>query len=259
MDIFDFITQDEIDDLPDDDPSAAFTEFARIAQRRLNEETRGVHTDDEQGWRIVNDARHGFVNVVVAAAKKYEIEPFASLEVPRVNDFGSDDHRQFRADLDHYLTQLVLDNGSRRKRASVSLAEDVRASIRGHVHEIKLAIDKADLTDAKRAALLKCLSEFEAELEKRRLNLMAVTLLTITLAGAPGSIAATGELLGNIWRAVAEAKLAENESKPLIADPRPLAITGPRNEGVRIAKGKRRVSEGPRESFNQDLDDEIPF
>jgi hypothetical protein len=37
MIIFDFITQDEIDDLPDDDPQAAFVSFVRIAQHRLGE------------------------------------------------------------------------------------------------------------------------------------------------------------------------------------------------------------------------------
>jgi hypothetical protein len=35
MMIFDFITQEEIDDLPDDDPRAAFMTPVRIAQRRL--------------------------------------------------------------------------------------------------------------------------------------------------------------------------------------------------------------------------------
>jgi hypothetical protein len=36
MNIFDFFTQEELDDLPDDDPQAAFIAFVRIAQRRLN-------------------------------------------------------------------------------------------------------------------------------------------------------------------------------------------------------------------------------
>jgi hypothetical protein len=39
MIIFDFITQEEIDDLPDDDPQAAFVRFVRIAQRRLRDRT----------------------------------------------------------------------------------------------------------------------------------------------------------------------------------------------------------------------------
>jgi hypothetical protein len=196
------------------------------------------------------------MNVVIAAAKRYEIEPFASLEAPRVADFSADVHRQFRADLDHYLTQLVLDVGARRKRASVLLAEDVKAAIRRHILEIRTAIDAADISEAKRAALHARLSEFESELEKKRLNLMAVTLLTITLAGAPGSIAASGDLLRDIWRAVAEAKVSEEERRPMLAAPEPIAITPPRKEGIAKPRVPKQV---PRESFNQDLDDEIPF
>jgi hypothetical protein len=37
--VFDFVTQEELDDLPDDDPQAAFMDFVRIAQRRLGEQT----------------------------------------------------------------------------------------------------------------------------------------------------------------------------------------------------------------------------
>jgi len=108
--IFDFITQEEIDDLPDDDPQAAFTTFVRIAQRRLGERTNQIDTDNSDGWAALSDARHGFMNVVVAAAKKYEIEPLSSLPIPRLDEFNENAHRQFRADLDHYLTQLLLDN-----------------------------------------------------------------------------------------------------------------------------------------------------
>jgi hypothetical protein len=110
LNIFDFITQDEIDDLPDDDPQAAFVRFVRIAQRRLGERATKIDASNETGWEELSEARHGFMNVVIAAAKKYEIEPFATLSVPRLKNFNSDEHRQFKADLDHYLTQLLLDN-----------------------------------------------------------------------------------------------------------------------------------------------------
>src|SRR5688572_10030680 len=126
MNIFDFITEDEIEDLPDDDPQAAFTRFVRIAQRRLGERVAELDTQEE-GWRQINDARHGFMNVVIAAAKKYEIEPFVSLSVPRLEKFNDEEHRQFGADLDHYLTQLVLDNASRAKRDSVLISPELKS------------------------------------------------------------------------------------------------------------------------------------
>jgi hypothetical protein len=45
--IFDLITQEEIDDLPDDDPQAAFMTFVRIAQRRLGEQTAKLDPTDQ--------------------------------------------------------------------------------------------------------------------------------------------------------------------------------------------------------------------
>jgi hypothetical protein len=56
MHIFDFITQDEIEDLPDDDPQAAFVTFVRIAQRRLGDHTAKIDASDEPGWREPEEA-----------------------------------------------------------------------------------------------------------------------------------------------------------------------------------------------------------
>ncbi|MCK6449670.1 MAG: hypothetical protein L6R19_02235 [Alphaproteobacteria bacterium] len=78
MNVFDFVTQDELDELPED-PRLAFATFVRHAQRRLAERTGQLQSQED--WELLEDARHGFMNVVIAAAKRYEIEPFASLEV----------------------------------------------------------------------------------------------------------------------------------------------------------------------------------
>ena len=51
MNVFEFITPDEIDDLPDDDSQAAFVTFVRIAQRRLGERLSTLDGQDEIGWR----------------------------------------------------------------------------------------------------------------------------------------------------------------------------------------------------------------
>jgi hypothetical protein len=101
--------------------------------------------------------------------------------------------------------------------------------------------------------LLRKLSEFEAELEKKRLNLLSVTVLAITLLGAPGAIGATGDmvtkLVTNILRVVGEAKTAYDESRRLPSQEAPMAISGPR-------KGDREAVKKPNTS---DLDNEIPF
>lgn len=250
MNIFDFITPDEIEELPDDDPQAAFVRFVRIAQRRLGERTVELSSaDDQAAWEQLNEARLGFMNVAIAAAKKYEIEPFASMDVPRLKGFDVDHHRQFKADLDHYVTQLLLDNSSRSKRESILLTAEVKTSIRTYVFHLRELIEKAtDLDEARRQVLLRRLSEFEAELDKKRLGLMAVTVLAITLAGAPGALwssaDAANKLVTNILRVVGEAKIADDATRLLPPSAAPMALSGPRKEEAAI---------------RSDMDDDIPF
>jgi hypothetical protein len=263
MNIFDFITQEEIDDLPDDDPQTAFVNFVRIAQHRLGEQAKKIDYADQSGWEELSEARLGFMNVVIAAAKKYEVEPFASLSVPRVSNFRPEDHTQFKADLDHYLTQLLLDNSSRTKRDSVLITPELKTSIRTYVFHLRELIEKSeDLDETKRQVLLRRLTEFEAELEKKRLNLMAVTVIAITLAGAPGAVWASADmahkLLTSILRVVGEAKTADEASRRLPSPIEPMSITGPRpNEKVQHSD----FGQSPklRATSSNDMDDDIPF
>jgi hypothetical protein len=258
MDFFDFITQDEIEDLPHDDPRAAFVAFTRIAHRRLGERLAALDReyDSEPAWRLGNEAKQGFMNVVIAVAKKYQIEPFAAMQVPKLKNFDPDEHTQLRADLDHYITQLVLDNSSRSRRDSVLITPELKSSIQTYVHHLRDLIQKADdLDPSKREVLLRRLADFEAELDKKRLNLLAISILAITLASAPGgiwsSVDAANKLLGQIMRLVGEAKIADDATRKLPSAEMPLAITAPRKpepEPKVGAKGRR-----------GDMDDEIPF
>jgi hypothetical protein len=247
MMIFDFITQDEMDDLPDDDPQEAFTRFVEIARRQLADRMT-VASDDEQGWHERSEAQHGFMNIIIAAAKRYDIQPLARLSVPRATKFNSDTYREFRSYLDHYLTQLLLSNSSRAKRDSVLLTQDFKSTIRAYVFNLRELIEKnEDIDEHKRDNLLKQLTAFEQALEKKRLNLLAVTVLAITLLSAPGALGASvdmaSRLITNILRTVGEAKAHDDATRRLPSAASPLAITGPR----------------PEETRNHDMDDDIPF
>jgi len=252
MNIFDFITPEEIDDLPDNDPRTAFVTFVRIAQKRLSARVKELDAVSE-GWRDINEAQQGFMNVVVAAAKRFEIEPFSSMEVPRVKDFDHDDNRQFRADLDHYMTQLVLESSSRARRDSVFITTELKATIRAYVHHLRELIEKSDdLGSAKREILLRRLAEFEGELDKKRLNLITVTMLVIAFTSAPGgvwsSVEIANKLVSNIVRAVGDAKEADDATRKLPTVDQPMAITGPRKSESTAVRGR-----------GSDMDDEIPF
>lgn len=249
MILFDFITQDELDELPDDAPSA-FIQFVAIAQRRLADYIRQLDRgDDETNWRARQEAEHSFVNIVIAVAKRYEIEPFSKMDVPTFNQVQNNDaYSNFKLELDHFTAQVVVGNTIRGKRDSVAVSEKTKASIRTYLSALRDAIDKADLSDARREALLKKLVEFEAELEKRRLSLLALTRLTLAIAVIPGGVWQSGEiamkLVSNVIQAVGEAKAAEDEARALEA-PAPVKALPP--------SPPRKAPE------TTVLDDDIPF
>jgi len=187
MSILNFVTQDELDDL-DEDPRVAFMSLVNHAQRRFSEQSEKLDSSDEAQWHQLEELRHSFMNVIVAAAKRFEIEPFVSMEVPRISDFNNYDHRQFRADLDHYITQLMLDNSLRSKKDSVAILPNSKDKIRAYVHGLRECIEQGNMSEAKRESLLKRLDQFESELEKRRLNILVVAHFALELLALPGAV-----------------------------------------------------------------------
>ena len=229
MSITQFITQDEIEHLPDNDPQAAFAAFVHIAERRLKELELKHNGSSASEREELNLIRHGFMNVVIAAAKEYKIAPFLSHTVPTPSNFDPKRHYEFKAELDHYLTQLLLDQ-NRGKRNTVLIPPELKTTIRNYINGLRQLIEKADDIDpAKREKLLNRLSEFEAELEKKRLNLVVVATLLITFASAPGGIYASFEpvnkLLSMITTAVGDAKIAEDSTRQLPPSVPPKMLT----------------------------------
>jgi hypothetical protein len=252
MTILNFVSQDELDDL-DDDPRIAFMMLVNHAQRSLSEQTKGLTEED---WQQREELRHSFMNVVIAAAKRIEIEPFVSMEVPRFSDFKENvDYRQFKADLDHYITQLVIDNSIRAKRDSVAILPDSKDRIRKYVHALRECIEKGNMSDAKREALLKKLDLFEAELEKRRLNILVVARVVLELLALPGGVWASVDvahkLISNIMQTVAEAKSAEQETRQLTPTAPTKALSPPRTKEPVPVPTFGRVADI--------IDDNIPF
>lgn len=251
MSIFKFVTQSELDDLPED-PQLAFAALVNHAQRRYSEILGRLDPEENRDWREIEDTRHSFMNVVVAAGKRFEIAPFTDIDVPKLRDFNESDHRQFQADLDHYLTQLMLDNSIRNKKDSVLILPQSKDRIRSYVSGLRDCLEKANMDEGKRSALLKKLDEFEKELEKRRLSLMALTQMILTVVALPGgawaSVELANKLVTNILHVVAEAKESDEANSKISSGEQPKALSAPRKEY-------------PSEGFptHDDLDDDIPF
>lgn len=258
MNIFELITQDEIDEVPED-PQLAFTQLVHHAQMRLSNYTKDI--DESNDWHLIEAAQHGFMNVTIGIAKAYQIEPFAALDVPSLDNNGNTSliYRQYQADLDHYMAQLLVGNSIRGKRDSVLIAPKAKDKIRSYIHGLKLAIDEADFNETKRARLHEKLSQFEVALEKRRLSLMAVTKLAFVILAIPGSLWASYDvvtkLTANVLQVVGEAKSVDDENRQLPPTEPIVALLPPRKNSVEnITKNEETsLSDAP------NFDDDIPF
>jgi hypothetical protein len=259
MNIFDLITQDELDDLPEDS-SLAFLNFVRHAQRRLGEKLSSIDESEQYGWQEANTSRLGFMNVVVAAAKRFEISPFAEMEVPPVANSNDATHIQFKFDLDHYLTQLAIDNTIRQRSDSVQLSEKARDRVRQHVAALKECVLNSNLTESKKSNLAQYLTDFEKELDRKRISLLKVTWVGLQMLAIPGSLWASSEvvtkLVSNINQTVAEEKVAEEERPKLPQNEAPKALIAPRRVATVPSSAASGFGGG---NFSDDLDDDVPF
>ena len=260
MEIYDFFNEEDIENEPAD-PAMAFSMHVTNAQRKLAEACQGLG-DSEWEQRELSNNRHTFQNYVIGIAKVYKVEPFNSMEVPDHGSFGSKEERQFKTELDHYMTQLIFGNVRRLREDSAGIPPKLKDRFLSHLEALRQCVDQSDLSDARKAGLKKRLDEFEKTLERNRVNLWALSrlvfeILSVSANGlafydspTPKKIAASLIALG------AEAKAAEDAQRQL-PPAEPMARLSPPR--VVAPPTSARAQPKPRESFSADLDDEIPF
>jgi hypothetical protein len=132
----------------------------------------------------------------------------------------------------------------------------VKDRLRSHIHAMKGQTDSAEMPEAKKAALHKKLTEFEAALERDRppifvvariiLEILSLTAKVLTFADSP----TFAKLTSNVMHEVARAKAEDDAQLPPAEPPRiALPPLAPKIEPRRPVGSPRR----------DDLDDDIPF
>jgi hypothetical protein len=133
MSVFEIITSELLDEIAELESQAAFTMIARRALAYVSRALGKVDDNEQASWAIYEDAQHTAMNAIIAAAKRLDVTPFDEMQVPRRREFGSRDFVDFQADLDHYLTQILLDSGLRDRRDAVVIPPKVKDRLRGPV------------------------------------------------------------------------------------------------------------------------------
>ncbi len=259
MGVMEILTEEFLAELPED-PQTAFGIVLRRADAYVSEALQAVDVTENSSWQVFETAQHTAMNTIIAVAKRYEIQPFASMVVPPRKGFGSEQFTEFKVDLDHYAAQLVLDNSIRNKRDAVAIESKVKDRLRQHVYGIKTLIDQADMPEPRRALLHKRIAAFEAALEKPRVNVVMLAGAMVAILAGAANVAGLADsptmhkLVTTIMVTIGEAKAIDEEKRelPPIQPPQPLLPPRPADYVAGSPKARRGKSTG-------NLDDDIPF
>ncbi len=262
MSVMEILTAEFLGELPDD-PEAAFGMVLRRADEYVANALRMVDDNDSNGWYACQTAQHTAMNTIIAVAKRYEIAPFADMVVPPRKGFDAEKFTEFKVDLDHYAAQLLLDNSIRNKRDAIEIEPKVRDRLRQHIHGIKTLIDQAEMPEPRRSVLHKRIAEFEAALEKPRVNVVMLAGAMVAILAGAANVAqlvdsqAMHKLVATIMTTIGQAKAVAEAKRELPAahPPQPLLPPRPANQAIVLPRSKA----APHEKFTADFDDEIPF
>jgi len=231
------ITDEEIQELPTDDPEMAFVCFEAIVRGRAQEAI--SHSNDNS-----TEYELEYLNKVIGAAQHFGIEIVGDLKLPK---WGDNDvfsrYRQLLSDVDKFTVQVRLRHFSEAKRFSVALDAAAKTKIHHFVDKLREAIADLDVSQEKRDELFAKLNDFEKAVDKSRTPMQEFSAMMLAFWNAvePGR-----KWIDSIANVMAEARALEEAARPRLTQPKPkLQITAQKKT--------------PRETFNQDLDDEIPF
>lgn len=259
MSVLEILTEEFVAELPDD-PRAAFGMVLRRAELYLADALRGVDDSERSSWHGYETAQHTAMNTIIAVARRYEIEPFASMAVPLRRNFSSEQFIEFKVELDHYAAQLILDNSIRHKREAIAIESKVKGRLRQHVSGIKTLIDQSELSEPQRSILLKKIADFETALERPRVNVLTLIasiagILTVTATFAQlGDSPTMQKLISTILATIGEAKAIDDATREFPPGEPPRALLPPRPLAIRDE-----TQGNPRAKQPLNLDDETPF
>jgi len=171
--------------------------------------------------------------------------------VPRVGKYDEDANKQFRADLSHYITQIMLNAAEEDRSQSIPLREETRQSLRTYVYYLREAIDKTELPDWRRRRLHDVLTKFEEEITRARIRFGVAVHVLMTVLTASATVGDHWDgivrITNNIMKELSTAKEADNEQREISQSPS-LQLMPPRKK-EQLVQGFSR----------QEVDEEIPF
>ena len=238
MNIYDLVTAEELQSVPDD-PSQAFGYLARLSQVRYRERLSKIDISDPFSSFATNDIRVGFAKTLIGIAQAYDLNPFAN-SYSKIDDNGSDSNTdlsdeliKFERDLPVFLAKLEIHNIKTRNQNHIPISIISREKIRSHIDSIKILLDKTDISRKRKEHLYSYLLKFESEITKPKLNIADAGILFIRVLEITASmtVIADSESIRKITNAivmeVSKASIEDKEDRLLTIDQPKLLLPPP--------------------------------
>jgi hypothetical protein len=223
---------------PEEYASALRTNDTEVAFVRLESKFRAAldtkleNSDNNYSY---DSAVIEYINHTLAAAKSLGLTGFDTWEVPSHGGSGrnniSDRYRDFVTAIDHFKVQVQIREAKSYNRYSVALDPDEKDKLRSYVTQIKIVIDKTNLSTAKKERLYDKINAFLVEVDRDRTGFEQLADLTMSLAHLGGEAAKELEpvrkLLHTINVFLGRAKEFEDSATPLPPPSRPAQLPGP--------------------------------
>jgi hypothetical protein len=237
------LTDAELLELPDD-PSLAFLAIEAKARELARSE---IATSENSS--ADEDSRLVYLTTVISAAQALEIPDFRDWPIPRVSEKASSAYNQLLSEVTAFSVLVRVKNARRTRRYSIALDPATKVRVRHLLNQLKDAVDKLEVSDAKRERLYARIRDLEDEMNRNRTKFEAITSLVLAASETAGKAATNMEPL---WKwvhplldALGKAKDEEDERVPQLSPPL-RQIEGPKFDDTPAAP---KASE----------DDEIPF
>lgn len=237
-----FLKDADYADLPEDDGDA-FAYLESVARERLFE-------SDRYDGNLAYDEIMEFMNEVSALADHFEIP---DISYDREANNAQVELGAFMRSVEYRTVQIKINRARREKRNSVELSGPARKRIQHHLEKLKSEIAESDLPEKRKRALLEKIADFEAELAKKRFNMIVafgmVALVAATVSDTGSSFEHLSKLAHLISSEFGEEKAVEEEK--LLPPSQPFKALPDMSPKGRSDSGKVQLA-------NLE-DDEIPF
>jgi hypothetical protein len=228
-----YITDDEIDGLPED-PEEAFVALERIARGRFED---GV----QENYNEYPELARWYMSVVLPAARQYGIDSLRGFRRPDDEAEGQGALRDFMGEVSHAVTELQLRIATRTRQYSVAFDQATKIKLRHLLGKIRETVDGLNVTSAKREALYRRINALQGEIDRERTRVEALAALAIEVSDAAEPFV---QQIERLTQAFGLSKRSEDEQRRLPAP----------KESKRISPPK-----AMRQTLEDALDEEIPF